>query len=44
MIAHREASDRWAALCKDGRELCTIKRTDKGLWEVKSGAMDELRR
>jgi hypothetical protein len=36
LIAQREASHRPAELWCDGRRLCTILRTDYGIWEIGS--------
>ena len=35
-IAHREAEDRWAELWRDGRKLCTIRRTGHDVWEIRA--------
>jgi len=35
-IAHREAADRWAELWRDGRKLCTIRRTGHDVWEIRA--------
>jgi hypothetical protein len=36
LIAQKEASHRPAELWCDGRRLCTIMRTDYGIWEISS--------
>jgi hypothetical protein len=44
MIAHKEASNRWAELWRDGRKLCTIQRTEQGVWELQASRPQELGR
>lgn len=43
MIAHDEACNRSAELWCDGAKLCTIRRTDKDVWEISSSTLDNLR-
>lgn len=40
LIAQREASNRSAELWCDGRRLCTIRRSNLGVWEIGSRALE----